>query len=44
MTLIKSKPTSPGQRFRIKVVNDGLHKGKPHSSLVQKSKKKWWQK
>ena len=39
MTLIKSKPTSPGQRFRIKVVNDGLHKGKPHSSLVQKSKK-----
>tara|TARA_B100001750_G_C15480892_1_gene585342 strand:+ start:944 stop:1780 length:837 start_codon:yes stop_codon:yes gene_type:complete len=39
MTLIKSKPTSPGQRFRIKVVNDRLHKGKPHSSLVQKSKK-----
>ncbi len=39
MTLIKSKPTSPGQRFRIKVVNDELHKGKPYPPLIQKSKK-----
>ncbi len=39
MTLIKSKPTSPGQRFRIKVVNNELHKGKPYPPLIQKSKK-----
>ena len=39
MSLIKSKPTSPGRRFRIKISNPELHKGKPCSSLVQKSKK-----
>lgn len=39
MTLIKSKPTSPGQRFRVKVVNNELHKGKPFASLIKKSKK-----
>jgi len=38
MTLIKSKPTSPGQRFKVKVVNDDLHKGKPYPPLIQKSK------
>ena len=39
MTLIKSKPTSPGQRFKVKVVNPELHKGKPHAALIKKSKK-----
>ena len=39
MSLIKSKPTSPGRRFRIKISNPELYKGKPCSSLVQKSKK-----
>ena len=42
MTLIKSKPTSPGQRFRVKVVNNELHKGKPCASLIKKIEKKWW--
>ena len=39
MSLIKSKPTSPGRRFRIKISNPELYKGKPCSSLIQKSKK-----
>ena len=39
MSLIKSKPTSPGRRFRIKISNPELYKGKPYSSLIQKSKK-----
>ena len=34
MAIVVSKPTSPGQRFVIKVVNKDLHKGKPHPSLV----------
>lgn len=40
MTLIeKAKPTSPGQRFVIKVKNKELHKGKPHSPLIVTKKK-----
>jgi len=39
VSLIKSKPTSPGRRFRVKISNPELYKGKPCSSLVQKSKK-----
>jgi large subunit ribosomal protein L2 len=34
MALVVSKPTSPGRRFVIKVVNKDLHKGKPHAALV----------
>ncbi|MGB6976731.1 MAG: 50S ribosomal protein L2 [Gammaproteobacteria bacterium] len=34
MPLQKTKPTSPGRRFVIKVVNPELHKGKPHTSLL----------
>ena len=34
MAIVVSKPTSPGQRFVIKVVNKEIHKGKPHRSLV----------
>lgn len=39
MALVKSKPTSPGKRGEIKVVHHNLHKGKPHSSLVEKLNK-----
>ena len=36
----KSKPTSPGRRFRSWVSRDGLHKGDPHTSLLQPKKQK----
>jgi large subunit ribosomal protein L2 len=36
MALIKVKPTSPGRRTVIKVVNPDLHKGGPLASLVEK--------
>jgi len=36
MALIKVKPTSPGRRALVKVVNASLHKGKPHAALVEK--------
>ena len=36
----KSKPTSPGRRFRSWVSRDDLHKGDPHSSLLQPKKQK----
>ena len=34
MALIKTKPTSPGRRFVVKVVNSELHKGDPYAPLV----------
>jgi large subunit ribosomal protein L2 len=34
MAVIKAKPTSPGRRFVIKVVNKELHKGAPHKPLL----------
>lgn len=39
MALIKSKPTSPGKRGELKVVHKNIHKGKPHSALIEKSNK-----
>tara|TARA_B100000886_G_C20364368_1_gene466642 strand:- start:285 stop:1124 length:840 start_codon:yes stop_codon:yes gene_type:complete len=39
MSLIKSKPTSPGRRFRVKIKDDTLYKGKPFAGLTQKSKR-----
>ena len=39
MAILKSKPTSPGSRFVIRVKNDGLHKGKPFSPLLEKKSK-----
>lgn len=33
--LVKSKPTSPGRRFVIKVVNPELHKGSPYKALTE---------
>jgi large subunit ribosomal protein L2 len=35
MPVVKLKPTSPGRRAMVKVVTPGLHKGKPHASLVE---------
>jgi large subunit ribosomal protein L2 len=34
MALVKSKPTSAGRRFLVKVVTPELHKGKPCSALL----------
>ena len=39
MALVKSKPTSPGQRFTVKVTNKELHKGQPYAPLVCRKKK-----
>lgn len=40
MAIEKTKPTSPGRRFMVKVVEHGLHKGEPHRPLVaQKANK-----
>jgi large subunit ribosomal protein L2 len=35
MALVKVKPTSPGRRGLVKVVTEGLHKGKPHAPLLE---------
>jgi large subunit ribosomal protein L2 len=40
MAVIKSKPTSPGRRFQVKVVNSELHKGAPYAPLVESQNKK----
>jgi large subunit ribosomal protein L2 len=42
MAVIKCKPTSPGRRHVVKVVNSDLHKGKPFAGLLAKKIKKWW--
>ncbi len=39
MALIKVKPTSPGRRAVVKVVNPDLHKGKPYAPLLEKKSK-----
>src|SRR5512138_2714522 len=39
MALVKTKPTSPGRRFIIKVVNPELHKGAPYRPLLEKQNK-----
>ena len=39
MAIVKSKPTSPGKRFVVKVVNKDLHKGEPHAPLLEKKSK-----
>ncbi len=36
MPLVKPKPTSPGRRGVVKVVTPDLHKGTPHTPLVEK--------
>ena len=39
MALVKVKPTSPGRRGLVKVVNPDLHKGRPWDKLVQSKKR-----
>jgi large subunit ribosomal protein L2 len=39
MSIVKSKPTSPGSRFVVRVKNNELHKGKPFSPLLEKKTK-----
>lgn len=39
MALVKIKPTSPGRRGVIKLVNDFLHKGEPYAKLIERKKK-----
>ena len=36
MPVVKRKPTSPGRRFVINVVNPQLHKGAPYAPLLEK--------
>jgi large subunit ribosomal protein L2 len=40
MALVKVKPTSPGRRGVVKVVNADLHKGKPFAPLLSPQSKK----
>jgi len=40
MALIKSKPTSAGARFVVRVKTEGLHKGKPFAGLIETQSKK----
>ena len=36
MPVVKAKPTSPGRRFVVKVVDPSLHKGSPYKPLTEK--------
>jgi len=40
MALVKVKPTSPGRRSLVKVVNPDLHKGKPYAPLLESQSKR----
>ncbi|GAA6205165.1 MULTISPECIES: 50S ribosomal protein L2 [Thalassotalea] len=39
MAIVKCKPTSPGRRHVVKVVNAELHKGKPYAPLLDTKSK-----
>ena len=39
MPVVKLKPTSPGRRFVVKVVNPELHKGAPYAPLLDSKSK-----
>lgn len=39
MAIVKRKPTSPGRRFVVSVVNPDLHKGEPYAPLLEKKSK-----
>ena len=39
MPIVKRKPTSPGRRFMVSVVDGELHKGAPHQPLLDKKSK-----
>lgn len=40
MPLVKAKPTSPGRRFVIKVVNPQLYKGRPYGPLTESKRQR----
>ena len=40
MPLVKPKPTSPGRRSQIKVVNPDIYKGQPYEPLLEHQSKK----
>lgn len=40
MAIVKLKPTSPGRRQTVKVVNADLHKGRPEESLIEKKSRR----
>ena len=40
MALVKVKPTSPGRRSVVKVVNSNLHKGAPFAGLLESQSKR----
>ena len=40
MALVKLKPTSPGRRGTVRVVNPDLHKGEPHKPLLESKGKR----
>ena len=35
MAIVKTKPTSPGRRFKVKVATPGLHTGAPYGPLLE---------
>ena len=39
MSIVKSKPTSPGRRHLVRVVSEDLHKGAPYKPLLEKQSK-----
>ena len=39
MAIVKTKPTSAGRRFVVKVVDPDLHKGAPYAPLLEKKSK-----
>ncbi len=39
MAIVKCKPTSPGRRHVVKVVNNDLHKGAPYAPLLESQSK-----
>jgi large subunit ribosomal protein L2 len=39
MAIVKSKPTSPGRRHVVRIVNPELHKGAPYAPLLEKKSK-----
>ena len=40
MAVVKTKPTSPGRRFVVQVVNPDLYSGAPYGPLVERKSKK----
>ncbi len=40
MAIVKVKPTSPGRRALVKIVNPNLHKGRSHDALTEKKTQK----